>query len=72
MTPEQTRQAARILADARRTGDLLQDLPAELRPQTVKDAYAIQYSIAGLFGAIGAWKVGLPKTGEARVSVTFG
>ena len=64
MTPEQTRQAAQILADARRTGALLQDLPAELRPQAVQDAYAIQYSIAGIFGAIGGWKVGLPKPGE--------
>jgi 2-keto-4-pentenoate hydratase len=64
LTPEETRQAAQILADARRTGVVLKDLPAELRPQTVKDAYAIQYSIASLFGAIGGWKVGLPKPGE--------
>jgi 2-keto-4-pentenoate hydratase len=64
LTPEQIRQAAQILADARRTGVVLKDLPAELRPQTVKDAYAIQYSIAGLCGAIGGWKVGLPKPGD--------
>jgi 2-keto-4-pentenoate hydratase len=64
LTPEQIRQAAHILAVARRSGTLLPDLPADLQPQTSRDAYAIQYSIASLFGAIGGWKVGLPKPTE--------
>ena len=65
MTAAKTRQAAEILVTARRTDTLLDDLPVELRPETLEEAYEIQYEIASAFGSIGGWKVGLPKAGEA-------
>lgn len=64
MTTAKTHRAAEILATARRTGTVLDDLPADLRPDTLDEAYEIQYEIANTFGPIGGWKVGLPKAGE--------
>jgi 2-keto-4-pentenoate hydratase len=65
LTPDQIRQAAEMLAQARRSRTLLEDIPADIQPQHVEDAYAIQYAIANLLGPIGGWKVGLPKPGAA-------
>jgi 2-keto-4-pentenoate hydratase len=62
-TPKAQR-AAEILAAARRGGTLLPDLPPELRPATLEEAYETQYAIAGIFGPIGGWKVGVPKANE--------
>ena len=49
MNPTAIAEAARLFIEARRTGQLLDALPASCRPQTVVDAHAIQEAtIAGL------------------------
>lgn len=47
-------------ADARRTKAPMLDLPEDLRPTTVEEAYAVQDMLAEAYGAIGGWKVGAP------------
>jgi 2-keto-4-pentenoate hydratase len=51
---------ADLLLDARRTGKLLTDLPAEFVPADLSAAYAVQDRMAQSYGAIGGWKVGAP------------
>jgi 2-keto-4-pentenoate hydratase len=53
-------EAANTLLDARRTATPINDLPAELRPTTLEEAYAVQDMLAEAYGAIGGWKVGAP------------
>jgi 2-keto-4-pentenoate hydratase len=48
------------LLDARRTGNTLTDLPANLQPQTLDEAYAIQDRVIAALGEIGGWKIGAP------------
>ncbi len=52
--------AANALADARRTKMPMMDLPAEQRPTTMEEAYAVQDMLAEAYGQIGGWKVGAP------------
>ncbi|MCC6532884.1 MAG: fumarylacetoacetate hydrolase family protein [Burkholderiales bacterium] len=54
-------RAAQILADARAQGRRIV-LPAELRPRTAAQAYAVQDEVARLLGktARAGWKVGAP------------
>jgi 2-keto-4-pentenoate hydratase len=54
------RQAAELLLVARRENPLV-ELPADLRPQSVEDAYVIQDWMTDNMGEIGGWKVGGPK-----------
>ena len=52
-------RAARLLADARRSGERLAALPEDCRPGSIEDAYAIQDEVARQLGeVIGGWKVG--------------
>ncbi len=53
-------EAADLLLDARRTGKTLADLPAELLPTDVAEAYFIQDTLAANFGEVGGYKVGAP------------
>ena len=53
-------EAADILLNARRTATPIDDLPAELQPATLEEAYAIQDIMAEAYGPIGGWKVGAP------------
>jgi 2-keto-4-pentenoate hydratase len=53
-------RAAEMFVHARRTLSLLEDLPEELRPRTLDEAYAVQDRVAGLFGPIGGYKIGAP------------
>ena len=62
------RQAAALLAAARRDGVKLDDLPAELRPRDLDEAYAIQDAFVGLIGPIGGWKVGAAPGGGVLVA----
>ncbi len=62
------RQAAELLASARRDGVPLVDLPAALQPQTLDQAYAIQDVLAVLLGPIGGWKVGAAPGGGVLVA----
>jgi 2-keto-4-pentenoate hydratase len=59
---EQSRliDAADALLDARRTGHPLIDLPVNLQPQSLDEAYAIQDRMIPSFGEIGGWKIGAP------------
>ena len=52
--------AAQLLADAFRSGALLTELPAECRPQTLDDGYAIQDRFTALLGDnFAGWKLGV-------------
>ncbi len=53
-------RAAEVLLQARRTLQPIADLPADLQPATMEQAYAVQDQIALAFGDIGGWKVGAP------------
>lgn len=52
--------AADLLLNARRTATPIADLPAELQPTSLDEAYFVQDTIAEGFGAVGGWKVGAP------------
>ncbi len=52
--------AAGMLLRARRTNTPIDDLPAEVRPVTLDEAYFIQGRLALAYGEIGGWKVGAP------------
>jgi 2-keto-4-pentenoate hydratase len=52
--------AARMLMDARRTLMPITDLPAELQPVSIEEAYFVQDRLSLAYGAVGGWKVGAP------------
>ena len=52
--------AADMLLDARRTCQPIADLPKELRPTTLEEAYVVQDRMSWAYEAIGGWKVGAP------------
>lgn len=54
------RQAAEVLLKARRELTPIANLPRELRPRTIEEAYALQDIMAADLGPIGGWKVGAP------------
>jgi 2-keto-4-pentenoate hydratase len=51
---------AKLLLQARRTGQPIETAPAELVPTTLEEAYAVQDAVARRLGAIAGWKVGAP------------
>jgi len=53
-------EAANTLLNARRTATPIADLPAELQPASLEEAYAVQDILAEAYGPIGGWKVGAP------------
>jgi 2-keto-4-pentenoate hydratase len=53
-------QAADVLLEARRTLKPINDLPAELRPNTLEEAYYVQDLMLQAVGTVGGWKVGAP------------
>jgi 2-keto-4-pentenoate hydratase len=58
MDSEATTSAARLLADARRSGGLIDRLPPPSRPQNAAEAYAIQLEIVARMGdGVAGWKV---------------
>jgi 2-keto-4-pentenoate hydratase len=58
-------QAAALLIEARRTGVLLDGLPASCRPQNLDQAHAIQDATVAVLGdAVAGWKVGTPIDGK--------
>ena len=52
--------AANTLANARRTRRTIPDLPAELRPLSLAEAYVIQDELAVAYEEVGGWKIGAP------------
>jgi 2-keto-4-pentenoate hydratase len=57
-------RAAELLVDTRRRRAVIADLPPQLRPADLAEAYAIQYAVARLFGPVGGWKVNLGHPGD--------
>jgi 2-keto-4-pentenoate hydratase len=57
---EQLIDAARMLMDARRTLTPMVDLPVELQPVSLEEAYFVQDRLSLVYGEIGGWKVGAP------------
>lgn len=55
---DRLRQAAEILLHARRDLQPIDNLPAELRPRSLEEAYALQFVMAEAFAPIGGWKIG--------------
>jgi 2-keto-4-pentenoate hydratase len=53
-------EAADLLLDARRTNRPIEDLPPELRPTTLDEAYFVQDRMSWAYENIGGWKVGAP------------
>ncbi|MCU1322763.1 MAG: 2-keto-4-pentenoate hydratase [Acidobacteriaceae bacterium] len=53
-------EAANLLLDARREMSPIVDLPVELQPTTLDEAYAVQLIMAEAYGEIGGWKIGAP------------
>jgi 2-keto-4-pentenoate hydratase len=60
--PEELRiiDAANALLNARRTCRPITDLPANLQPKSLEEAYAIQDRMIAALGDIGGWKIGAP------------
>ncbi len=64
MEKQAIEKAAALLAGARQSGQLLENLPADVRPATVAEAHAIQdATVARLGDAVAGWKV-MPPKGE--------
>jgi 2-keto-4-pentenoate hydratase len=61
---EQLISVARMFEDARRTNTPITDLPEELRPDSLDEAYYVQDRLSQVYGEVGGWKVGAP-TAEA-------
>jgi 2-keto-4-pentenoate hydratase len=58
-------KAATLLANARKTGQLLENIPADCRPATTPDAHAIQdATVTALGETVAGWKVMPPKPNE--------
>ncbi len=53
-------EAANVLMDARRSGVPIADLPVNLQPTTLDEAYFVQDTMMVAYGEIGGWKVGAP------------
>lgn len=52
--------AADMLLDSRRTNTPIKDLPRDVRPTTLEEAYFVQDRLAWAYNDIGGWKVGAP------------
>jgi 2-keto-4-pentenoate hydratase len=57
---DRLRQAAERLLEARRTLQPIEELPLELRPKTLQEAYFVQDVMLEALGNVGGWKVGAP------------
>lgn len=53
-------RAAEVLLRSRRTLEPIHDLPEDLRPHTLAEAYALQDIVALAQGQLGGWKIGAP------------
>jgi len=58
MTDSQIQQAAQLLLDARAQCNPITALPADCRPTSEEQAYAVQDVVIASLGPIGGWKVG--------------
>jgi 2-keto-4-pentenoate hydratase len=56
----QLMEAANLLLDARRTLTPIVDLPKDLQPVTMDEAYFVNDTLSLVYGEIGGWKIGAP------------
>jgi 2-keto-4-pentenoate hydratase len=56
----QLMMAADMLLDARRTNTPIADLPKDVQPTTLEEAYFVQDRMVWAYNEIGGWKVGAP------------
>ena len=56
----QLMEAANVLMNARRTLTPIADLPVDLQPVSLDEAYVVNDLMAVAFGEIGGWKIGAP------------
>ena len=61
-------EAANLLLDARRTMTPIVDLPVELRPKTLDEAYVVNGAMAVAYDEVGGWKIGAPGPDAFTVS----
>lgn len=72
MTRDEINAAAKLLAEAHRTGTTRAPLPVELQPQTIDEGHAIQdATVAALNETVGGWKAGLDKAGTLSRAPIF-
>ncbi len=64
---ERMYQAAELLLKARRELTPIPELPTELRPHTLDEAYALQDIMIAVMGPVGGWKVGAPSADATPV-----
>jgi 2-keto-4-pentenoate hydratase len=57
---EQLIETSNVLMDARRTYTPIADLPSDLQPASLEEAYFVQDRMAEAYGEIGGYKVGAP------------
>ena len=72
MTQDQIALAANLLAEARRSGRPLAELPDGARPESVADAHAIQDAVTDALGyEVGAFKANAPPDAEANRGLIY-
>jgi 2-keto-4-pentenoate hydratase len=59
----QLHQAANLCLDARSTGELIANVPAELQAKSLEEAYVVQDEMIKAY-TIGGWKIGGPATDD--------
>lgn len=64
---DRMRHSAELLLEARRTVNPINELPVDLRPRNLAEAYAIQDVIALALGPLGGWKIGAANPREQPV-----
>ena len=60
MIDDRTLRAATLLIEAHQTGRSVTEIPADCRPRSAAEAYAIQDAVAQRLGPIAGWKTGAP------------
>ena len=64
---QQLMEAANALLNARRTFTPIPDLPTELQPASLEEAYMIQDQMGVAYGDIGGYKIGAPSADASPV-----
>ncbi|MGQ0576839.1 MAG: 2-keto-4-pentenoate hydratase [Pseudonocardia sp.] len=64
-------RAAELVWSAWRSGERIAALPADVRPATVEDGFAVQEALAGLVGPAYGWKIAATSAaGQAHIGVS--
>ncbi len=72
MDTQRISRAAALLVDARRSGTLVQELPANATPASIAEAHAMQDAITAALGKpVGAYKAMAPANGEPTRGVIY-